>query len=159
MVLFTSAKKYINKIFEYLEDEDYNSIDRLIEEDKAEKYESSLFTEDLRKQLASDLTTLKQIQSLWLDIDSDPKLDEFIRLLKTDPVLKNSKLIVFTESKTQPNISNVNFKKYLGTTVLAYTGNSKAGIKEKIIENFDAKVRKPKNDIRILVSTEFSLKV
>ena len=148
------SKKYINKIFEYLEDEDYNSIDRLIEEDKAEKYESSLFTEDLRKQLASDLTTLKQIQSLWLDIDSDPKLDEFIRLLKTDPVLKNSKLIVFTESKDTAEYLECELQKVFGTTVLAYTGNSKAGIKEKIIENFDAKVRKPKNDIRILVSTE-----
>lgn len=148
------SKKYINKIFEYLEDEDYNSIDQLIEEDRAEKYDASLFSEDLKKQLESDLTTLKQIQSLWLVIDTDPKLDEFIRLLKTESVLINSKLIVFTESKDTAEYLERELQKIFGSTVLAYTGHSKAGIKEKIIENFDAKVRKPKNDIRILVSTE-----
>lgn len=148
------SKKYINKIFDYLEDEDYNSIDRLIEEDRAEKYDASLFSEDLRKQLVSDLTTLKQIQALWIVIDTDPKLDEIINLLKTETVLKDSKLIIFTESKDTAEYLEKELQKVFGPTVLAYTGHSKAGIKEKIIENFDAKVRKPKNDIRILVSTE-----
>jgi len=151
------SKKYINKIFDYLEDEDYNAIDRLIDEDKADKYESFLFSDDLRKHLESDLTTLKQIQSLWLEIVSDPKLDEFIHLLKSDPILKDSKLIVFTESKDTAEYLERELQSRLGrdgSTVLAFTGNSKAGIKEKIIENFDAKVRKPKNDIRILISTE-----
>ncbi|KAF0152210.1 MAG: helicase [Ignavibacteria bacterium] len=148
------SKKYINKIFDYLEDEDYNSIDRLIEEDRAVKYDASLFSEDLRKKLVSDLATLKQIQALWIVIDTDPKLDEMINLLKTETILKDSKLIIFTESKDTANYLENELQKVFGTTVLAYTGNSKAGIKEKIIENFDAKVRKQKNDIKILVSTE-----
>ncbi|MDP3830517.1 MAG: helicase-related protein, partial [Ignavibacteriaceae bacterium] len=59
-----------------------------------------------------------------------------------------------TESKDTALYLESELQKVFGSTVLAFTGNSKAGIKEKIIENFDAKVRKPKNDIRILISTE-----
>lgn len=148
------SKKYINKIFEYLDDENYNSIDRLIEEDKAEKYEASKFSEDLRKHLESDLTTLKQIHDLWADINTDPKLDELIHLLKNDNKLKNSKLILFTESKDTAEYLEGMLQKEFGKIVIAFTGHSSAGIKSKIIDNFDAKVRIPKNDIRILVSTE-----
>jgi superfamily II DNA/RNA helicase len=148
------SKKYINKIFEYLDDENYNSIDRLIEEDKAEKYEASKFSEDLRKHLESDLTTLKQIHELWAEVNTDPKLDELIHLLKNDNKLKNSKLILFTESKDTAEYLEGMLQKEFGKIVIAFTGHSSASIKSKIIDNFDAKVRNPKNDIRILVSTE-----
>ncbi len=148
------SKGYINKIFEYLEDEDYNSIERLIEEDKADVYEASLFNEQLKMNLEYDLNSLKQIQALWVDIDTDPKLDELIYLLKSDPVLKSAKLIIFTESKDTAVYLESELHKVFGKSVLAFTGQSTSGVKEKIIDNFDAKVRHPKNDIRILVSTE-----
>ncbi len=151
------SKKYINKIFDYLEDEDFNSIAKLIEEDKAEKYESSKFTSDLRKNLETDLNTLKEIHSLWNEIDTDPKLDELIHLLKTDTVLKDKKLIIFTESKDTAEYLERELQARLGQDgkgVLAFTGQSTPNIKNKIIDNFDAKVRRPKNDIKILVSTE-----
>lgn len=148
------SKKYINKIFDYLDDDNYNSIDRLIEEDKADKYEASKFSKDLRKHLESDLTTLKQINELWSEINTDPKLDELIQLLKTDSKLKNSKLIIFTESKDTADYLEAELQKEFGEIVIAFTGQSSASIRTRIIDNFDAKVRKPKNDIRILVSTE-----
>jgi superfamily II DNA/RNA helicase len=148
------SKKYINKIFDFLEDEDYNSIDKLIEEDKADVYESSLFSKDLRKNLEYDLNSLKQIESLWDDINTDPKLDELIYLLKSDPILKSSKLIIFTESKDTAEYLENELQSHFGKSVLAFTGQSTAGIKEIIIDNFDAKVRHPKNNIRILVTTE-----
>lgn len=148
------SKKYIGKIFEFLEDEDYDSIARLIEEDKADEYKASDFTIDLIKNLESDLYTLKEIQALWNEISSDPKLEELVHLLKTNSVLKDSKLIIFTESKDTAEYLEIELQKEFGKIVLAFSGKSTANIKEKIIDNFDAKVRKPKNDIRILVSTE-----
>ncbi|MEW6508796.1 MAG: helicase-related protein [Bacteroidota bacterium] len=151
------SKKYIGKIFEFLEDEDYDAIAKLIEEDKAEKYESSQFTSNLRKDLESDLNTLREIQSLWDEINTDPKLDELTHLLKTNSVLKDSKLIIFTESKDTAEYLESELQSRLGRDgkmVLAFTGQSTANVKEKIIDNFDAKVRMPKNDIKILVSTE-----
>jgi superfamily II DNA/RNA helicase len=148
------SKKYINKIFDYLEDENYISIDRLIEEEKADKYDAIKFSKDLKKHLESDLTTLKQINDLWAEINSDPKLDELIRLLKTDSKLKNSKLILFTESKDTAEYLERKLQNEFGKTVIAFTGQSSASVKTRIIDNFDAKARKPKDDIRILVSTE-----
>jgi len=151
------SKKYIGKIFEFLEDEDYDAIAKLIEEDKAEEYESSQFTSNLRIDLESDFSTLKKIQSLWNEINTDPKLDELIHLLKINSVLKDAKLIIFTESKDTAEYLERELQSRLGRdgkTVLAFTGQSTANVKEKIIDNFDAKVRRPKNDIKILVSTE-----
>ncbi len=148
------SKKYIGKIFEFLEDEDYDAIAKLIEEDKAEEYEASQFTSNLRKDLESDLNTLREIQSLWNEINADPKLDELIHLLKTNPVLKDAKLIIFTESKDTAEYLESELQRVFGKIVLAFSGQSTASVKEKIIDNFDAKVRRPKNDIKILVSTE-----
>jgi superfamily II DNA or RNA helicase len=148
------SKKYINKIFDYLEDENYNFIDRLIEEDKAEKYDAAKFSKDIRKHLESDLATLQEINNLWSDINSDPKLDELIHLLKKDPKIKNNKLILFTESKDTAEYLEGELQKVFGEIVIAFTGHSNASIKSRIIDNFDAKVRKPKDDIKILVSTE-----
>lgn len=148
------SKKYINKIFDYLDDDNYNSIERLIEEDKADKYETAKFYKELRKDLESDLEVLKQISKLWAAINSDPKLDELIQLLKTDSKLKNNKLIIFTESKDTADYLEAELQREFGKIVIAFTGQSSASIRTRIIDNFDAKVRKPKNDIRILVSTE-----
>lgn len=148
------SKKYIGKIFEFLEDEDFDRIAKLIEEDKAEEYKASDFAPALIKNLESDLKILKEIQSLWNDIDTDPKLDELIHLLKTDSVLKDNKLIIFTESKDTAEYIERELQKKFGKIVIAFTGQSTSNIKNKIIDNFDAKVRRPKNDIKILVSTE-----
>lgn len=148
------SKKYIGKIFEFLEDEDYDKIAKLIEDDKADEYKAADFSPDLIKYLEADLETLRGIQSLWNDINTDPKLDELIHLLKTDSVLKDSKLIIFTESKDTAEYLERELQKKFGKVVIAFTGQTKANVKNIIINNFDAKVRKPKNDIKILISTE-----
>ena len=44
------SKKYIGKIFEFLEDEDYDKIAKLIEEDKADEYKASDFSPSFNKQ-------------------------------------------------------------------------------------------------------------
>lgn len=148
------SKKYIGKIFDFLEDEDYDAIAKLIDDDRAEEFESSRFTSNLRMDLESDLNTLKYINSIWDEIKTDPKLDELKYLLQTDSVLKDSKLIIFTESKDTAEYLERELQKEFGGIVLAFSGHSSAIVKEKIIDNFDAKVRKPKNDIKVLVSTE-----
>ncbi len=148
------SKKYIGKIFDFLEDEEYDLIAKLIEDDKAEEYKASDFAPELIKNLESDLSTLKEIQTLWNKINTDPKLDELINLLKKEPVLRDSKLIIFSESKDTAEYLESELQKVFGKIVLAFSGQSSALVKEKIIDNFDAKVRHPKNDVKILVSTE-----
>jgi len=62
------SKDYANKIFEYLENDDDQAIQRLIYEGKAERYDSKDFTKEFIKDLESDLNILTTILSLWQKI-------------------------------------------------------------------------------------------
>ncbi len=148
------SKKYTNKIFELLEDDDDQAIQRLIEEGKADQYESKEFTDDFIKDLQSDFEILKQVKTLWQKVNRDAKLLTFLNALSKNQILKESKLIIFTESKeTAEYLANHINEKFPGKT-LCFTGGSGEAVRDKVIENFDAKARHPKDDYRILVSTE-----
>ncbi len=147
------SKKYSNKVFEYLEDEDLEQVQRLINEEKAQKYPSSEFNPEFKKNLLEDLNTLREIAKLWDGVHHDPKLDKFINILSTQEILKQNKLIVFTESKeTATYLSKKLQERYQG--ILLFSGQSSASTRDEVINNFDAKARLPKNDFRILVTTE-----
>ena len=148
------SKKYINKIFELIEDEDFESIQRLIDEDKAIEYKADDFEDEFRKDLEKDLNVLKEVHTLWEPINYDPKIDKFISLLEKDPILKQNKLIVFTESKETADYLTTNLEAKFGKIFLSFSGQASAETKEKVIDNFDAKARNPKNDYRILITTE-----
>jgi superfamily II DNA/RNA helicase len=77
-----------------------------------------------------------------------------LELLSTRQVLKKNKLIVFTESKETAEYLAKNLEKKFPNEVLAFTGASSAATREKVIENFDARARFPKDDYRILIATE-----
>ncbi|MBI4685056.1 MAG: helicase [Nitrospirae bacterium] len=148
------SKKHINKIFEFLEDNDEDAIQRLIDEDKAEEYKSGDFEKNFRDKLENDLKILKQINDMWAEIDYDPKINKFLNLLGSDNILKENKLIVFTESKETADYVVENISKKFGNIVLGFSGRSGAAEKEKVIENFDARARNPRDDYRILITTE-----
>ncbi|PIP29132.1 helicase, partial [Candidatus Kuenenbacteria bacterium CG23_combo_of_CG06-09_8_20_14_all_39_39] len=93
------SKKYTNKIFEFLSDDNEDAIESLISEGKAEKLLSKDFGDNFKKDLQSDLDILKEIQEIWNGINRDPKLLAFIDKLSTNPIFKKNKLIIFTESK------------------------------------------------------------
>jgi len=144
------SKKYINKIFELLENDDDEAVQRLIDEGKAERYDSKDFTDEFKKDLQNDLEILKRIKSLWENVKRDPKLQKLQSELSKNEILKNRKLIIFTESKETAEY----LTKKIGDKVLCYHGGSSETIRDKVIENFDARVRKPRDDYMILVSTE-----
>ncbi len=147
------SKKYTNKIFEYLENDDDEAIQHLIDEGKAERYDSKDFTDEFEKDLKKDLEILKKIKSNWEEIERDPKLLTFLDELKTNQILQN-KLIVFTESKETAEYLLKNIDKKFGNIALCFTGGSGEDTRDKVIENFDARVKNPKDDYRILISTE-----
>jgi superfamily II DNA/RNA helicase len=145
------SKKYIHKIFEFLENDNDEAIQKLIEEDKAVKYSSQDFDPKYRGFLEIDLETLREIQKIWSAIDRDPKLLQFLDILSSHPILKKNKLIVFTESKETADYLNEKLQKY---KVMKFTGGSSEYIRRKVIENFDPKAHSPRDDFRILISTE-----
>jgi superfamily II DNA or RNA helicase len=148
------SKKHTKKIFELLESDDDEAVQKLIDEDKAEKYESKDFRKELKIDLQYDHNILLEVKKLWYKINRDPKLIKFISELSKNTVLKNNHLIIFTESKETANYLYKNINDIYTDEVLLFTGDSGASVRDKVIENFDAKARHPKDDYRILVSTE-----
>lgn len=150
------SKKYINKIFELLENDDDEAVQRLIDEGKAEYYDSKDFRQVFKEHLQNDLDILGRIKNLWRAVERDPKLEKLLNELSKNRILKNKKLIIFTESKeTAEYLSkNINNNKKFGKISLLYHGNSSENIRDMVTENFDARVKSPKDDYKILVSTE-----
>ncbi|GAI47284.1 unnamed protein product, partial [marine sediment metagenome] len=97
------SKKHINKIFELLENDDDDAVQRLIDEGKAEKYDSKDFKEELKKDLQHDHAILMEVKKLWMNVKRDPKLLKFVNVLSNNVVLKKNHLIIFTESKETAN--------------------------------------------------------
>ena len=149
-----TSKKYINKIFDLIESDDEVKVQKLIDEDKAVKYLAKNFDKSFQCDLEHDLNILKEIQKLWNNVERDPKLLKFIDILSSQSILKKNKLIIFTESKETAGYLEKNLKKKFPGEILLFSGGSSISTREKVIENFDARARFPKDDYRILVSTE-----
>ena len=148
------SKKHTQKIFELLDGDDDAAIQRLLDEDKAERYSSEEFRDTLIRDLKNDFKILQNIKSLWHMIHRDPKLLAFLKELKTNPILKENKLIIFTESRETAEYLETHINRHISKTALCFTGISSQAVRDKVIDNFDAKVRHPKDDYRILISTE-----
>ena len=78
----------------------------------------------------------------------------FVKLLKTEKVLRKSKIIVFTESKETAEYLVENLEKEFPGESLVFNGSSGAAVRKKVLDNFDARAHKPKDEYRILVTTE-----
>lgn len=152
------SKKHTNKIFELLENDDDAAIQKLIDDEKAVKYNAADFRADeeknFLKDLKSDLFILHRIKQLWGKIDRDPKLVKFLYQLVHSEILKNNKLIIFTESKETAEYLTKNINEKYSRAALCYTGDSSEATRDIVIKNFDDKARHPEDDYRILVATE-----
>jgi len=148
------SKTHMNKIFELLEQDNMDKVASLLDRELAYCLPSSDFTSAYLEDLIYDLKILKELQSLWETVEHDPKIDEFIEVLSTDPRLKDQKCIIFTEAKETADYLTEGLKEHFGDCVIEYHGSSTERDRLAIIENFDAKSRHPMDDYRILVTTE-----
>jgi superfamily II DNA/RNA helicase len=148
------SKKHINKIFDALEAEDQEQIERLLEEDKAERLSAKDFTRAFMRDLNGDLAILQKVQGLWARIGRDPKWDAFRDILKSQPRLKNGKLIIFTESQETASYLAELIAKEVDPRVILFTGQASEETHRNVIANFDANAFHPRDDYRILVITE-----
>jgi len=102
VAMYDGGTVYISKdvdVYDLLDNDDVDALERYVEEEKAQKYPAEDFRADFITDLRHDLQLLSQIESLWQGVDQDPKLDAFSTRISKDPVLKNRRLVVFTESK------------------------------------------------------------
>ncbi|MBN1996514.1 helicase, partial [candidate division KSB1 bacterium] len=148
------SKKYWNRVVEFFLTDDFDAIQKLIDDEKAEEYPSSAFVDGLKKDLQTDLKTLNKIKSWWDQIDYDPKLEKFMHELKSADQLKKNKLIIFTESKETAEYLFENLNKNLNESPILFHGGSSQADLNTVLSNFDAKARHKKDDHRILITTE-----
>jgi len=150
-------------VYDIYERDDIDEIIDELGEEKIKKFKSSDFDESFIQLLQSDLEKLEEIQSIWIKIYEDPKLDEFIDVLKSDKHLKNQKSIIFTESKeTGDHLFKHLNDEFTGKVIFF---SSKGGVtnegrfpKEKarriINENFDPNFKNQKNEINLVITTD-----
>lgn len=148
------TSKLINKIFEYLENDNDEAVQRLIDAGKANKFNSSEFKPEYLEALKSDLIILENIQKLWAKVERDPKLNALLTALSANQLLESSKIIIFSESKETAEYISGHLNTALNRQALCFTGDSGESVRQIVINNFDAKAKKPKDDHRILVATE-----
>ena len=148
------SKKHIHKVFQFLDENDPESIERLIEEEKAERLDAKEFQPNFIDDLRSDLKILKTVQEMWAGMRRDPKWNAFREVFENVPRFRKRKLIIFTESKETAEYLSDRIAKDIDEKVILFTGSSHKGTRETILANFDPRAFQPKDDYRILVTTE-----
>ncbi len=150
-------------IYELLERDDEAELLRRVEEGELRQYPATAFRPDFLDDLRRDLARLQEIQRLWQDIQRDPKLEQFIRELRSDPALKGQRIILFTESSETGDYLYERLEAaFPGKTLFywsqgaRYDGAALNGpaARELIRQNYDPQAAAQRNDLRILVTTD-----
>ena len=166
--MYKEGTVYISKkvdVYDLLDKDDLEKLEKLVDEEKAQKYLSKDFGKDFLPHLQHDLKSLKQIRDIWHPINEDPKLEQFIKELKSNKNLKKAKLVVFTESKETGDYIYENLITEFPNQVIFYSSKggrhndkklvSKHNISRELIKNnFDPNQKEQSNDLRILITTD-----
>ena len=165
--MYNNGTVYISKdidVYDLLDNDDIDTLEKYVGEERAAKYASEDFNESFSNDLHYDLELLQQIEKLWADVDDDPKLDAFMKQLKTDSALKK-RLVVFTESKETGDylFEKIN-RRYPGQVMFfcsrgGRTGNpavthNPAPARDLIKAAFDPNQKECNEKLRILISTD-----
>ncbi len=172
IAMYQKGTVYISKkanVYDLLDNDDLDTLERLVDDEKAQKYLSdnfgtcngNLFIDDLN----FDLDLLRKIQTLWKPIDEDPKLDKFIEYLSTHSVLKKQKLVIFTESKETGDFLFEKLNRIFPEKVMFYSSNGgrtststqtlKHFIARDIIkDNYDPNSKDQADNIKYLITTD-----
>jgi superfamily II DNA/RNA helicase/transcriptional regulator with XRE-family HTH domain len=148
------SKKHISKIFDSLEEGDEEAIERLLDEGKAQVLDARDFHPRFVQDLRSDLKILTDLQNSWSTVKGDPKWEAFARILKTNQGLSTGKLLIFTESQETAEYLAGRIRDGVERKTIWFSGASHEDERRAIIANFDARMKHPKDDYRILVTTD-----
>ncbi len=166
ITMFEAGTVYISKkidVYELLGSDDLETLEHLVEEDKAQKYASKDFRPTFLDDLHHDLNTLNEIRKLWENVNQDPKIDAFIHHLTTDTTLKKRKLVIFTESRETGEYLFDHLNKRFSGEVLFFSsrggqtneGNiSVPAARELIKAAFDPSHKEPDTKLRLLIATD-----
>jgi hypothetical protein len=153
-----SGEVYISKkvnVYDLLDDGDDEKLLELIDADKVQHFSFSEFKKEFLPDLEKDLAMLKRLGDAWAKIDIDPKLDEFKQELHRNLVLKNNKLIIFTESKETATYLGRHLRTIYGEKVVVYSGDSSLALKRDIELSYNPEFAgKGEDKYNILITTD-----
>lgn len=166
--MYNEGTVYISKkvnVYDLLDNDDFEKLEKAVEEERAQKYDSKDFRKDFLTDLQHDLEVLKQVWSLWKDVEEDPKLSTFIQELKQHEKLKKKQLVVFTESKETGDYLYEHLIEEFPGQVMFYSSeggrntdkqltSTHAIARDIILNNFDPSSKTPSKDLRILIATD-----
>lgn len=151
--VYVSAK-HTHKIFEYLERGELEKIDELVEAGKAEKHNADEFNDSFIKDLHSDIQILREIEALWKKVKRDPKILAFKDVLAQEEPVQKGKSIIFTESRETAEYLKEQLEEVFPKQIICFTGGNSAAERDVVISNFDANAQKPKDDYKLLITTD-----
>ena len=131
-----TSKKHINKIFEFLENDDDEAVQQLIDSGKADRFNSSTFKPEFLETLKNDLVILENIQKFWAKVNRDPKLNTLLEVLSTNKLLKSNKIILFTESKETAEYITEHINKAYKNQAICFSGGSGEGDARNCYQEF-----------------------
>jgi len=166
--MYKKGTVYISKkvdVYELLDNDNIDRLEKLVSDEKAHKYDAKDFRKDFLPDLIHDLEILKKVGEIWKKVTDDPKLEQFVKDLKTNKNLKKSKMVVFTESKETGDYIYERLIDEFPNQVIFYSSNggrhtdkklaSKHNISRDLIkENYDPNQKEQSDDLRILITTD-----
>jgi len=149
-------------IYAFLDDDNLDALVDLIDKWDVIQYKKTDFRNDGEKNYEADLYAdyelLKNLSQWWESatetITRDPKLEKLKDILENDPALKNKQLIIFSESMETVQYLEKKLESLYPGKVYGFSSQWDHGDKDIIRQNFDPKHDKPKDDIRILITTD-----
>ena len=124
------------------------------------EYSKDAFDKKFYTYLLQDKTKIDELLSRWEKVTVDPKLNEFVKQVKTEffDINKNvsGKLVIFTESKETANELTSRLHKAGYSRILMISSENRKDFERIILENFDANLEeeKWKDDYNIIITTE-----
>ncbi|MEG2514776.1 MAG: C-terminal helicase domain-containing protein, partial [Bacteroidaceae bacterium] len=156
--MINAGEVYISKkvdVYDLLDNGDDEKLLDMVEQERVQKFNADEFTEDFLPSLNRDLALLKRLKSHWSHITVDPKLAEFIKELKSNQLLQNRKMIIFTESKETAEYLGKAVKELKSDRVAVFSGASSQYLKRDIENSFNPKMKDKDNDkYDILITTD-----
>ena len=156
--MYQSGKVYISKkvnVYDLLDDGNTQKLMQFIEQQDVMEFESKDFSSQFIRDLQADLAQLKSMQMIWSLIDNDPKLVEFKKQLTTNQIIKDKKVIVFTESTETAQYLYEQLKDIYEERLIYFSGQSRATLKTEIEDSFNPKFKDKNNDkYDLLITTD-----
>lgn len=150
---------YISKkidVYELLDNGDDEKLMELVEDDLVQHFSIDKFNDQLFLDLERDLLQLRLLQEEWEEIIEDPKKDQFLYELETNPLLKDKKMIIFTESKETAEYVGSYLEDYYPGKIIVFSGQSSKSLRLEIEANYNPNhtISEQKDDIKYLVTTD-----